>query len=227
MAAETVGNEWRSRPQRSGGPAPEQGGGRVAPGRAGPSRERRPPRLTGPNRQRRRVPRRPQQPCQDGIAPSGQRDRQGKNSHPERRRRSLKSLRRRQAGACRLAWPALAPVAAEVRVRAGPFPKRRARRSEAEGRAGPSASPAPLRFPGRCGVSPLEGVAGAVRRLRLRGRLSPAPYAWASCDAPAALAPRHHVHRAAETVKCFAHAQPYLLAGNAEFAANRGIIPSV
>lgn len=175
MATGIVGHEWRSRPQHSGRPAPEQGGGRVAPGRAGPSRERRALRLTGPNRQRRRVPRRPQQPNRAGIAPSGQRDRQGKNSHPERRRMSLKSLRRRQAGVCRLAWPALAPVAAEVRVRAGPVPKRRARRSAAEGRAGPSASPAPLRFPGALRGIPAEGVAGDDKSAPAQGKAFPSP----------------------------------------------------
>lgn len=69
-------------------------------------------------------------------------------------------------GVCRLAWPALAPVSAEVRMRAGPFPKRRARRSKAKGLAGPSASTAPFRFPG--------GVAGSPRRRGSRCRLSAA-----------------------------------------------------
>ena len=48
------------------------------------------------------------------------------------------------------------------------------------GPAGQSASPAPLRISGRCGVSPLEGVGRDAQQLGLRGKLSPHASSYAA-----------------------------------------------
>jgi len=66
------------------------------------------------------------------------------------------------------------PMPAVGGVRAGPMTKGAAPSGAGpRGPAGQSASSAPLRFPGRCGVSPLEGAAGDRLWLRRRGRPSP------------------------------------------------------
>ena len=60
------------------------------------------------------------------------------------------------------------------RVRAGPFSsKRRALKSKANGLAEKSASPAPLRFLGRCGESPADGVAGYSTAAPAQGKAFP------------------------------------------------------
>jgi hypothetical protein len=146
---------------------------RVAPGRAAPSRKRRPPRRSGGAPTTPARPRRPQHPAHAIIARATSEMPQTKDSHPERRRSSHTCSCRRKVGICRLSSPAHANMSAEVRVRAGPFASTRCvRRSMPQGmrdraRHQPRSSYGALR-----GV-PAEGVARDAKRLALRGRLSP------------------------------------------------------
>lgn len=133
------------------------------------------PVSSGPNQKTPAHSRRPQHPARALIARAASEMLQTINAHPERRRFADRHSRIAQDGrrsACRQSGC----VEAQCRIqsaRGARFIERRTRRSAAEGGAGPSATSAPPRFSGRCGVSPLEGVAGDAQRLRLRGKPSP------------------------------------------------------
>lgn len=131
------------------------------------------PASPGPNKPRRRGTRRPQQPACDGIAPSGQRGRHGKDTHPDRRRAWKRQRSGREAGACRLNRPRMKPCPPQAECARGPSPN--AAPAGARPRAGGTEcvpSPAPLT--GRYGAAPRsKGSGETARGLASRGRPSP------------------------------------------------------
>ena len=112
-------------------------------------------------------------PADAGRRASSQRDCHDRRPHPEGRRWLLPCSCRRKGGACRLSKPAHETMIAGSECVRGLLVKRCARRSAQERRAGPCATSAPLRFSGRCGVSPLEGVAGDRIAAPAQGKAFP------------------------------------------------------
>jgi len=123
-------------------------------------------------------------------------DCQGKRPHPDGRRWSLPCPCRRKGGACRLSEPALHTWPPEPECVRGLLVERRARRSAPVRRAGPSASPAPLRFPGvlrgaprRWGRRKRHGGSGSGEDLPLSAAIgavgqSSADESGANCISP-------------------------------------------
>jgi hypothetical protein len=157
--------EWRTRSRK----------GRVAAGPRVPRRERRLPR----HLRRASISnaaahaRRPQTPtmCHDRRATSelGQ---QGMRT-PTAGRPCIMTGTGRSGGTLSPGRPGLCPCQPEAECARGPGRKGRALRSRAAGPAGQSASSAPLHFPGRCGVSPAEGVTGDETTAPAQGKAFP------------------------------------------------------
>ena len=127
----------------------------------------------GPNQQSRRASAVHQHPARAFMTRAASEVAKAKESHPERRRKSLTCSCRRKGGVCRFSSPARETMPADSECVRG-LPHQNAAPSGARRKAcGKERVISSARLSGRCGVSPLEGVGGDSVAAPAQGKTFP------------------------------------------------------